>query len=624
MSRERVSLEESSIDDVYEGYSQLEQPLSRRVFVFFGILVIALGFFLALRVGYIGFVKGAQYKSRAYANAGQEIILRAPRGIIYDRYGTPLVKNEPSFDVRLNLSELFKDRERMYETIHRVGTYIPFNVEEIKQTLVNINLEKQSYITLARNVPLQTIIEIKKAAIPSVVVEDGYARAYPDKEMFSHMLGYIGLVSKDDLYENDGLDLNDEIGKSGIERVYDRYIRGKNGSRIILRDAKNNTLGERIDAPVQSGEHVYTTIDAQLQKKLYTTLKNQLTFLERKAGVGIAINPGTGEVLALVSLPSFDPHNLTKELFLDPDKPTFNRAISGLYSPGSTIKPLVAFAALEEGVVDPLTSVYSAGYIELPNPYNPDQPSRFVDWKPHGWVNLYSALARSSNVYFYEVGGGFEQQKGLGIQKLRSYWEKFLLDTKTGVDLPGEIEGYLPSPELKEKRTGQIWRIGDTYNVSIGQGDLLVSPMELIRYIGGIATKGKLFQPYIVSRVGTEKNVVYEKKQSAERIEQKNETHLQEVETGMVYGVSQDYGTSHMLASIPMAIAGKTGSAQIQNNQKTNAFFVGYAPIPNPQIALLILIEDAREGSLNAVPVARDVLEWYYEHRISDEVRGKR
>ncbi len=617
MDPKELSLEDAVLDGIHEGFDVVERPLSQRAFSIFGIVAVCIGIFFFGRTAYIGFFKKGQYESRAYANAGQEIILRAPRGIIFDRYGVPLVKNEASFDVSLNLSELFKEKDRIPEVLSAIKNILPINQDETYDAILKTDLERQSYFTLARNVPLTQVIELKKAAIPSVIIEDGYARVYPDAGAFSHILGYTGLVSQSDMERESGLDLNDEIGKAGIERVYDAYIRGRNGSRILFRDANNNQLGEKVEHPAQSGANVYTTIDAELQKVFYTSLKNRLESLGRKAGAGIAINPQTGEVLSLISFPSFDPNDLTKELFSDPSQPTFNRAISGVYSPGSTIKPLVAFGALEENVIDPLTSIFSAGYIELPNPYTPSQPSRFVDWKPHGWVNMYSALARSSNVYFYEVGGGFQQQQGLGIDRLREYWQKFLLDKKTGIDLPGEEEGYLPSPDAKEKRTGTIWRIGDTYNVSIGQGDLLISPMELIRYIGGIAAKGKLFQPYIVSKIeGDKDRVVYEKKQEYDPVEQTKPDSFDEVEAGMLQTTQKDYGTAYTLNGIPMDIAAKTGSAQVQNNKKENAFFVGYAPVPNPQIAILILIEDAREGSLNAVPVAKDVFDWYYKNRI--------
>ena len=180
-------------------------------------------------------------------------------------------------------------------------------------------------------------------------------------------------------------------------------------------------------------------------------MKQGLSYLGSRAGVGIALNPQNGEVLALVSLPSFDNNKIKAEDLIDSSKPLFNRAVSGFYAPGSTIKPLVAFGALKEEIIAPEKEILSIGYIEIPNPYYPDRPSRFVDWKPHGWVNLYSALARSSNVYFYEVGGGFGDQKGLGIEKLKDYWQKFGLGELTGIDLPGEAKGSLPDPETKEK-----------------------------------------------------------------------------------------------------------------------------------------------------------------------------
>jgi penicillin-binding protein 2 len=342
--------------------------------------------------------------------------------------------------------------------------------------------------------------------------------------------------------------------------------------------------------------------------------------LGRVTGAGLIINPQTGEVLSMISFPSFDNNNLTSQIFVDKNKPTFNRVISGLYSPGSTIKPLVAFGVLEENIIDPLKQILSIGYIDIPNPYYPEKPSRFLDWKPQGWVNLYSALARSSNIYFYEVGGGYQDQQGLGISRLIDYWKKFEIDKPTGVDLPGEVSGILADPQKREEQTGQIWRVGDTYNVVIGQGDLRITPIELLRYISSIADKGKTPIPYIVGSIkNSQSYIVYQARPEFTSVEAKDPNHFDEIEKGMLDGVRKDYGTSYSLHDIPMAIAAKTGSAQIQNNQKTNAFFVGYGPVPNPQIAVLILIEDAKEGSLNTVPVAKKVFEWYYENRIKKQ-----
>ncbi len=232
-------------------------------------------------------------------------------------------------------------------------------------------------------------------------------------------------------------------------------------------------------------------------------------------------------------------------------------------------------------------------------------------------MNLHSAIAKSSNIYFYALGGGLNDIKGLGIEKLNQYWAKFGLGKKTGIDLPSENDGYLPDPAKKETKTGDIWRIGDTYNATIGQGDLLVTPIQLISQIASIANQGKFFKPFIVKNVLDANGKILKENQPQVLINYSDWTYeLSEVRSAMEDTVSKPYGTAHLLNSIPVPIAGKTGSAQTNNNTKTNAFFVGYMPAENAQIALLVLVENAKEGSLNAVPVAKDVLNWYYYNRI--------
>jgi len=621
MGKKEIQLEDSALDDFSDGLEVVERPLSNGVFHIVAGIAVALVCVVAGKLIYTVIIHGGEYKQRAQANSGQEIVLKAPRGIIYDRYGTPLVTNQPTFHVTLNLSELFRDTSRIDATLNQIQEIVPFDTVRAKEEILKTDLERQAYYSVAQNIPLESVIALKKLQNRAVVIQNGFARTYVDAPAFAHVLGFTGLVSESDLKENTDLMLNDSIGKTGIEAQYDTYLRGVNGSTVQFQDAKGNAIGSQETHNPASGTHLYTTLDAELQKTLYTTLTDQLKQLGRHAGVGIAIDPQTGELLALVSVPSFDSNNLSADLFSDATNPTFNRALSGVYSPGSVIKPLVAFGALEEDVIDPLTSIYSAGYIELPNPYNPDHPSRFLDWKPQGWVNMYSALARSSNVYFYEVGGGFQKQKGLGIEKLHEYWAKFLLDKKTGIDLPGETVGSLPTVESKEARTGTPWRIGDTYNVSIGQGDLMITPIELIRYIAGVANKGKLPIPFVVQKAALGDAIKYERSAQYDSIETKDTTHFDEVELGMLAAVEKDFGTAYMLHDIPMVIAGKTGSAQIQNNAKTNAFVVAYAPVPNPRIALVVLIEDAKEGSLNAVPVAYKVMNWYYQNRVASSTK---
>ncbi len=620
MGKKDLFLEDAVLDDLAHGLEVVERPLSGRVFVVVGLLALVIAAVVLVRSMVFGVFSYDAYANRAYANAGQQVLSSAPRGIIYDRFGTPLVSNEPSFSAHVNLSEILRSEKPLDENLEILSNIVLFDIEEVKQEILSANLEREAYVPFGRDLSLGQVIELRKQNLPFVVVEESFSRIYENGEVFSHLVGYTGFTSLKDVAQQPNLNLNDEIGKTGLEAWYDEELRGEKGLTLLFQDAMGNVVETTQKYHSSVGNDVYTTIDSPLQEKLYNTMSSQLRMLGRRSGAGIIFNPQTGAIRAMVSFPSYDNNNLSAEIFSDSDQPLFNRVISGLYAPGSTIKPLVAVAALAEGVVTPYTSIYSAGYIEVPNPYNPSNPSRFVDWKAHGWVDMFSALARSSNVYFYEVGGGFEQQEGLGIYRLHEYWELFGLGEQSGIDLFGEAEGVLPTPEWKEKKRDDIWRVGDTYNVSIGQGDLLVTPLALIRYIAVLASGGILPTPHLVEDIVTDSGEInYEWKDSGVSLGL-DESDVAVVEEGMQDAVYQYYGTASRLADIPLSIAAKTGSAQVASNTKTNAFFVGYT-IPKggeEQIAMLILIEDAREGSLNAVPVAAEIFEWYYTNRVSN------
>ena len=489
--------------------------------------------------------------------------------------------------------------------------------EELHSLLTNVDLERQSSIVIAHELTIEQVAMLKNLGLDDLRIENDFTRQYEESGVFSHVTGYVGLVSKGDMKEDSGLLLNDLIGKSGLELQYDEQLRGTNGALIDYRNAKNESLGQKTEIAPKRGDDIQLTIDGDLQAYFQNRLKEQLQNLGRTAGAGIAMDPQTGEILALVSLPSFDNNNITSKDLTSPSRPLFNRVVSGLYNPASTIKPLVATAALSEGVIDPNRKILANGYIEIPNPYTPDQPSRFNDWKVHGWIDLHDAIARSSNVFFYTVGGGYQDIKGLGVDRLNEYWKKFGLDQKTGIDLPGEKTGFLPNPQEKEQRTGTPWRLGDTYHVSIGQGDLVITPIELIDYIASIATDGKMFRPFLVKKITNEKgDTITETQPEITRDNSNLLPAIREVQQGMRDGSQKPYGTSYLLHDLPFVAASKTGSAQIQGNTKLNAFYVGYAPAQDPKIALLVLIEDARDGGGNAVPVAHDVLKWYYENRL--------
>ncbi len=617
-------LEEAILDDLGEGLDLLEVPLSKRAFNLVKIAVLLVITLVFGRVIFLGGIKADFYKNRALINAGLLVSIPTERGIIFDRFNKPLVKNLSVYRLSLKLPELLKEEGKHSQTLEALNKILGISIEEIEALIKNVDLEKQNSIILNIQLNEEQANNIKNLNLSAVQIEENFKREYFDSYIFSHILGYTGPVNKTDLKENDSFSLNDTIGKTGLENYYDDKIRGQEGQIIYYRNVKGEIIDDKFLRDSQKGNNIITTIDSELQKYFYERLKLALNNLGSSAGAGLALDPKTGEILALVSLPSFDSNKITAEALNNPNQPFFNRVISGVYSPGSTIKPLVAYAALKEKIIDTQDKIFSGGYIEIPNPYFPDNPSRFVDWKAHGWVDFHSALARSSNVYFYTIGGGFENVKGLGIYRLKKYWQEFGLSDKTGVDLSGESSGFLPDPEEREKRTGQPWRVGDTYNVSIGQGDFIITPIELLSYITAVANNGKIYKPHAV------KAIISDNGESINDIklevindlsEAESADYFKEVERGMIDAVEKSYGTAYLLNNLPLKVAAKTGTAQIQGNTKINAFFVGYTlNSPNNQeIAILVLVENAKEGALNAVPVANDVLRWYYENRIKSK-----
>lgn len=621
MKKQELFLEEAVLDDLAAGMSHLELPVSSKVFRAIFIAVFCIGAVAAGRVLALG-LENDFYAGRAYRNASEIRVIPPERGEILDRYGEILAKNQPSFRLTLALSEflsVYSDPAPPLRALEEAAYATPGSfLDAIRAADA---LRDDAIVLLPRITPSQ-VIAVKELGFTGVAVEDSLDRVYENGEAFAHVVGYVGAVSRNDLERNPALRSRDGVGKAGLEAAYDNLLRGAGGEEVRHRDVHGSVIGEPRMVSPTPGSALRTTIDKGLQSYFYARLKSGLRAVGSQAGVGIALNPQNGEVLSLVSIPSFDNAAITEKTLRDPREPLFNRAISGLYAPGSTIKPLVAAAALQEGVFEPRDQVFSRGAIEIPNPFYPELPSRFLDWKPHGWVDVRSALARSSNIYFYAAGGGLPRNEsdafrgvrfpqGLGIERLKAYWEKFGLGEPTGIGIPGEAKGFLPDPATKEK-SGGVWRIGDTYNVSIGQGDLLVTPLGLVNYIAAIANGGRIYELHLVEEVP----------RILRDISGEIGRWIPEVQQGMRDGVREPYGTSHLLADLPFAVSAKTGTAQTNNNQRIDALFLGYASPAageDPTIALLVLVENAREGSLNAVPVAKDVLRWYYENRIMNK-----
>ncbi len=614
-SFKEIAFEESLSDNLAPRAEMVEVPLTNRAMFGLWFFVLISGAFVGAKIFLIG-VHARDYAELARINLVEQREIPAPRGLMYDRYGEVLAENEASFYLFLDTREFFKDPVLEEKAMYAIEETLGIKRQEIWEMIGKADLSQRGgKVLISDSLDQRALIALKGLDLPAFYFESGFRRAYPKGPVFSSVVGYTGLVNVNDLERDETLSNQSVVGRGGLESFYDKKIRGTSGSVAQFRNAKGELLGEPETKEPEIGKSIRLTIDGDFQTYFFDRFRQGLASLGRSVGVGLAMNPKTGEVLALFNFPAFD-NNLfssvgrneeKKELLASSERPLFNRAVAGFYNPGSTIKPLIGIAALKEGVITPEKKIFSPGYLDLPNPYDPEKPTRFLDWRYQGWVDVSDAIAQSSNVYFYTVGGGFGDVRGLGISRIIDWFKKFNLGTPLGIDLPTEGEGLLPDPEKREKTSGRPWLLGDTYNVSIGQGDFLVTPLQLLNYINAIANGGKIYRPFVEkdsNRPAVLQDLSYLKRE------------IGEVKEGMAQAVRSPLGTASILSDLPFDVAGKTGSAQVRNNTQENAFFVGYAPVENPQISILVLIENSREGSLNAVPIAKDALNWYYWNRI--------
>lgn len=436
---------------------------------------------------------------------------------------------------------------------------------------------------------------------------DSYSlRSYTKEEGLGHILGFVGYPEKD----ASGYWWRTEyVGKDGVESSLDSILQGTNGVRIIEVDALNNIQSENtIENPID-GESVTLNIDLEVQSALFKAVKEGARTSGFVGGAGLIMDVNSGAIIAMTSYPEYSPQVMTdgsdtrkiKNYSVDEQQPFLNRAVLGEYTPGSIVKPYIAAAALAEGLVTPSTSILSTGEIRIPNPYSPGNDSIFRDWKEHGWVNVTQALAVSSNVYFYAVGGGYEDQEGLGIEKLTAYASRFGLGKKTGIELGAEGRGVVPTPIWKKEVFGEEnpWRLGNTYHTAIGQFGFLVTPIQALRYISAIANGGTLVTPRLMKETrirGTSVGV--------------SDEYLSVVRRGMEKGVDNGIATALNVPGIE--IAAKTGTAQLgERNESMNSWVVGFWPASKPQFAFVTVLERAPAGTLQgAAPAMRSFFEW--------------
>lgn len=583
-------------------------------FAFFVIALIT--GIMIFRTAQLQIIHGDEYRITAENNRFRTQVILPKRAVVYDRNNEIIISNAPSLTLRMTIADLPEDPQTLSDMLFLVADLV-----HLQRTDLDLIIQENSdslfdQITIKKDISHEQALRfmIEKERFPGFVVQMATKREYTSKAIsLSHILGYTGKINVDEYLElkSEGYKRTEEIGKIGIEKTAETILRGVPGKRIIEVDAYGQIMNTLAEKPPVEGPALTLSIDLEFQKYIEERMLEALSEITSGKASVVALDPRNGEVYALVSLPSFDSNvfaggvssTIYNNLLNNPDRPLFNRSISGEYPSGSTFKPFVAVAALAEGIIHEHTTFLSTGGIGIGVWF-------FPDWKTggHGLTDVRKAIAESVNTFFYIVGGGYQNTTGLGVSRITEYAQKFGFGSKTGIDLPNEQSGFLPSKEWKLEAKGERWYVGDTYHLAIGQGDLLATPLQLASSLSIIANGGEIWQPHLMKAVDG-KAIEYK----PELIDESLQGHLKIVREGMRQTITE--GSARSLSALPIDIAGKTGTAQIGGDRNPHAWFTSFAPYQNPEIVLVILIEEASEGSAAAVPIARDIYSWWYENR---------
>jgi penicillin-binding protein 2 len=584
-----------------------------RTRMYFFMSVTAFAFFiLFIQLVNLQLIQGKEYKIRAQHNSESNVPIPAARGDIFDRNfkegekNVVIVSNRPSFNIT-TIPAKFKSKKKFNVVLDLLSRLLKINKDEIYNEIKYSNPWER--VVLKEDVEFDTIVKIatRQEKFSNIDWEDASVRVYNFSEMFSHVVGYVGSISTEEYkrLKSEGYRHYQKIGKSGIEKSYDWLLRGRDGFVRRIIDVRQRTEGEEIGIKPQAGNNLVLTIDYNIQNSIYEAMKNM-------KGAAIVIKPYSGEILAMVSKPDFDPnlviskHNteIIKKLQNDKERPFLNRVIQSKYPPASTFKLITAVSALETERATPEKSYYCPGKFTLKGYKDHD----FYDYVAHGTLDMQWAIAKSCSVYFYQLG------LLAGPSAIMHYAEDFGLSKKSGIDIPGEVAGFIPSREWKYKSFGQPWFDGDTVNMSIGQGFLHVTPIGMCNFVSAIVNNGIVYRPHIVKEIRTNDSSRVIKTFQRERILEipLNLLTLQAVKKGMRLSVTS--GTSGQLGYLKVPVAGKTGTAQTrsirQEKYSQHAWFIGYAPFEGPPentVVTVVLVEYGVAGASSAVPIAERV-----------------
>jgi penicillin-binding protein 2 len=599
----------------------LENRLIRRRLVLSAIFTVILLSLVLGRLYVLQIVEHEHFSTLSDSNRVRIKALPPTRGLIFDRHGVVMANNLPAYRLEIVPEQV----EDLDSTLLQLKQYIDYTEQDLKRFRqsskrrrpfesipLRLNLKDEEVARLAVNIHKFEGVEINARL----------TRNYPQGAHAVHALGYVSRIDERDLREVSEIEYagSTHIGKLGLEKFYEHELHGSVGVQQVEVNARGRTLRVLNESPPVQGNNLHLTIDSRLQKVA------EEAFAEY-SGAAVAINPNNGEILALVSMPIFDPnlfvngisYNDYNALRDSSKRPLFNRALSGQYPPGSTSKPFYALAGLEASVTTVEKDVYCIGYYKLPN-----EPRRYRDWKKqgHGHMDLNNAITQSCDVYFYDLA------YRMGIDRMSAFLAHFGFGVKTGVDSTSERNGLLPSREWKRRAEGMPWFPGETLITGIGQGALLVTPLQLANSTAAFSIKGKRFQPHLVKSVEKvpEYNLVEIANRVAGRYELQSETNWQHVHDAMVNVVHGLRGTAHRISKgMEYRAAGKTGTAQVfgvaqdeEYDEETvieklrdHALFISYAPADSPQIAVAVIVENGGHGSSVAAPIARRIMDAY-------------
>ena len=596
---------------------RLEVPLSRKVLfgLYFGFLTLV-GVFL-FQTFQFQVMEGKDYTALAERNTVRSTPILADRGLIYDNSLERLAVNEPSFDLVCDKRDMPESYRLKEDILFSISGAVGIDYEELR---VVFDEHTKPKVVVAKGLSHEelVLVEARLSEFEGCEVQENARRRYPDGDMFSHLIGYTAKVSLDELRGEGNYAVVEQIGKSGVEKSYETVLRGTPGQIVIEKDSFGVEMQEVGELAPEAGEGLVLWVDRGLQEEIPRSMSQIYNDLGVKKGTAVALDPRTGGVLALVSMPNFDTNALSQgissrgwnDLTSDPLSPMFNRAISGLgYPTGSVIKPIVGIAALEEGIIEEHTSIFAPLEICKTNIYT-EEDECFRDWTFHGASDIRRAIAESVNTFFYIIGGGFEGRVGLGPYVIKEYLQLFGWGEATGIDIPGEGKGVLP--EL-----GAQWRLRDTYHFSIGQGPFAIPPVQVAKAFSAIANGGTLYTPQVAQRTidnSGETLHIFEPKIERENIV--NAETLQIIRSGMRQTV-RNGSASGWLNRVDVSSGAKTGTAQTGRKTRDgrdylHSWTVAFAPYEDPEIVLVVMVEDLQEGQVGTLPIAQDVFQWYF------------